>query len=96
MMLLWLSFFSPAANASESKSMVIAANSKEMPAEVKVMFTRLEQIKAMDKSSLNFSEKKALRKEVRTIKANLKSADYGVYFSIGALLIIIMILILIL
>lgn len=96
MMVLSLSIFSSIATASEKKTVDVAANSKEMPAKVKVMFTRLEEIKAMDKSSLNSSEKKALRKEVRTIKAALKSADHGVYFSIAALLLIILILILIL
>ena len=82
--------------ASEKKSTVIATNSKEIPEEVKVMFNRLEEIKAIDKSSLNSSERKALRKEVRTIKADLKTTDNGVYFSIGAILIILLLLILIL
>lgn len=39
-----------------------------MPAEVKGMLNRLEEIKTMDKSTLNSSEKKTLRKEVRAIK----------------------------
>ena len=82
--------------ASEKKSTAIVTNSLEMPAEVKVMFNRLEEIKAIDRSSLNSSERKALRKEVRTIKADLKTTDNGVYFSIGAILIILLLLILIL
>ena len=82
--------------ASEKKPTAIVANSLEMPVEVKVMFNRLEEIKAIDKSSLNSSERKALRKEVRTIKADLKTTDNGVYFSVGAILIILLLLILIL
>ncbi|WP_291097629.1 MULTISPECIES: hypothetical protein [unclassified Flavobacterium] len=35
-----------------------AVDTKEMPAEVKVMLTRLEEIKTMDKLSMNYSEKK--------------------------------------
>ncbi len=60
------------------------------------MYNRLEEIKAMDKSSMTFSEKKALRKEVRTIKANLRSSNSGVYLSVGAIIIIILLLILLL
>ena len=75
----------------------LAPDGKEVPAEVKVMYDRLEEIKNMDKSDLKSSEKKALRKEVRAIKANLKaSGNGGVYLSIGAIIIIILILILIL
>ena len=69
----------------------------EMPVEVKTMLARLNEIKAMDKSSLTSSDKKELRKEVRTIKKNLKaSGNGGVYLSIGAIIIIILLLILIL
>jgi hypothetical protein len=69
---------------------------KEIPAEVQVKLDRLEEIKEMDKSSLNSSEKKELRKEVREIKADLKSTGNGVYLSVGAIIIIILLLILLL
>jgi hypothetical protein len=69
---------------------------KELPAEVKTMLNRLEEIKAMDKSSLKSSEKKELRKEVRQIKSELKASGNGVYFSVGAIIIILLLLILIL
>ena len=96
MMVLSLSIFPSTINASEKNSTVNAANTKEMPAEVKVMLNRLEEIKAMDKSDMNYSEKKVLRKEVRTIKANLTASNNGVYFSVGAIIIIILLLILLL
>lgn len=69
---------------------------KEMPAEVKVMLNRLEEIKKMDRSELTSSERKELRKEVRAIKTNLKASGNGIYLSIGAIIIIILVLILIL
>jgi hypothetical protein len=50
----------------------------------------------MDKSELSSVEKKELRKEVRTIKKELKATGNGVYLSIGAILIIILLLILLL
>lgn len=69
---------------------------KEIPAEVKTMLNRLEEIKEMDKSNLSSSEKKELRTEVKTIKKNLKSSGHGVYLSVGAIIIIILLLILLL
>ena len=93
MMVLSLSILPTTMIAAEKNPTIVT---KEMPAEIKVMFNRLEEIKAMDKSSLNSSEKKALRKEVRAIKAELQSSGNGVYFSVGAIIIIILLLILIL
>ena len=56
---------------------------------------RLEEIKAMDLSSMPASEKRQLRKEVKAAKKELAAAG-GVYLSVGALIIIILLLILIL
>ena len=68
----------------------------EVPAKVQAMYDRLEEIKEMDKSEMTRSEKKELRKEVRTIKSELRSTGNGVYLSIGAIIIIILLLILLL
>lgn len=68
----------------------------EVPARVKVLLDRLEEIKTMDKSDMTRAEKRALRKEVRAIKAELKSTGNGVYLSVGAIIIIILLLILLL
>lgn len=95
MMVLSLSFFPNQTFAAE-KNPTDLTTPKEMPAEVKVLFNRLEEIKAMDKSSLKSSDKKALRKEVREITAKLRTLGNGVYLSVGAILIIILLLILIL
>lgn len=82
--------------ASEKTPIEAPAKTNEMPIEVKNMLNRLEEIKKMDKSSMSHSEKKELRKEVRTIKKNLRAASNGVYLSIGAIIIIILLLILLL
>ncbi len=68
----------------------------EVPANVKVMMDRLDEIKAMDKSNMSRAEKKALRKEVRNIKSSLAANNGGVYLSVGAIIIIILLLILLL
>lgn len=57
---------------------------------------RVNQIKSIDKSKLNAYERKALRKELRTIKKNAIKSGGGVYISIGALLVVILLLILLL
>ena len=69
---------------------------KEIPAEVKTMLNRLNEIKEMDKSELSSSERKELRTEVKTIKKNLRASNQGVYLSVGAIIIIVLLLILLL
>jgi hypothetical protein len=56
----------------------------------------LNEIKAMDKSDMTSSEKKALRKEVKVIKSSLRDSNSGIYLSVGAVIIIILLLILLL
>jgi nitrogen-specific signal transduction histidine kinase len=65
-------------------------------AKADALLRRLQEIKAMDKSNLSTSEKRSLRKEVRTLKHEIKSADSGIYLSVAALIIIILLLILLL
>ena len=61
----------------------------------KVLLNRLNEIKAMDKSNLKAQEKKNLRKEVLTIKHELKEAGGYIYISgLGLLLIILLIILL--
>ncbi len=62
--------------------------------EYNVLLLRLDEIKAMDKAGMNALEKKALRKEVKSIQGRL--ATGGVYISAGALIIIILLLIILL
>lgn len=95
-LMLSLSFFPNQMMAATIDPTPVSVPAKEMPAEVKIMLNRLEEIKAMDKSSMKSSEKKALRKEVRAIKSQLRSSGNGVYLSVGAIIIIILLLILLL
>jgi hypothetical protein len=96
MMVLSLSAFTTPMAAAEKDPITTTNTPKEVPAEVKIMLSRLDEIKAMDKSSMKSSEKKALRKEVRAIKSELAATGNGVYFSVGAIIIIILLLILLL
>ena len=96
MLVLSVGVFPSTITASEKNPIEANPTSKEVPAEVKTMLNRLEEIKEMDKSNMSRAEKKELRKEVKTIKANLKATGNGVYLSIGAIIIIILLLILLL
>lgn len=64
-------------------------------AKMDIMLKRLNEIKDMDKSDLSATERKELRKEVRAIKDSVKDSG-GVYISVGAIIIILLILILVL
>ena len=57
---------------------------------------RVTEIKEMDRSSLSRTERKALRKELRSMNKESKEMRGGVYLSVGAIIIIILLLILIL
>lgn len=65
-------------------------------AEANALLNRLDEINAMDKAGLSRSEKKLLRKEVRSIKSELKTLNGGVYVSVGAIIIILLLLIILL
>jgi predicted PurR-regulated permease PerM len=63
-------------------------------AESQKMINRLNEIKAMEPSSLTRRQKRELRKEVKTIERNLHTNSSGVYISVGAAIIIVLLLIL--
>lgn len=68
----------------------------ETSAESIQLLNRLDEINEMDKSGLKHAEKKELRKEVKSIKKQLRQNDEGVYLSVGAIIIIILLLIILL
>ena len=57
---------------------------------------RLMQIKNMSKENLTSSDKKELRKEVKGIKKEMRASKNGVYLSVGAIIIIALLLIILL
>ncbi|WP_372755178.1 hypothetical protein [Mariniflexile sp.] len=87
-----LSIFPNTALASEKKSVPVEKTPTEIPAEVKTMLNRLEDIKNMDKSDLKPEERKELRKEVREIKKEIRRSGNGIYISSGAIILILLIL----
>ncbi len=57
---------------------------------------RIIEIRDMDKSNLTSAEKKELRKELKQLRREAKPRSNGVYLSIGAIVIIAVLLILLL
>ncbi|MBN2862488.1 MAG: hypothetical protein JXN62_04960 [Bacteroidales bacterium] len=65
-------------------------------AEAKALLLRLDEIDKMDKKKMDPSEKKELRKEVKSIKKNLRDLGPGIYLSGAALVLIVILLIVLL
>ncbi|HEY0655386.1 MAG TPA: hypothetical protein VGD65_19765 [Chryseosolibacter sp.] len=88
MLIAILAVAAPSVNASPVVDPV------EQKAEVERLQKRLEEIKAIDKSKLSKEEKKALRGEVKQIKKEMKAISGGVYLSVGAIILIALLIIL--
>ena len=78
----------PTANAATNVDPI------EQKEQVQRLQNRLEEIKAIDKSTLTKEQKKALRGEVKQIKKEMKAISGGVYLSVGAILLIALLIIL--
>lgn len=94
MLLTFQPLLSKAATTSAPSSVVVSKTAEAT--EAKTLLLRLNEINTMDKSKLNSLDKKNLRKEVRTIRHELRESNGGVYLSVGAIIIIILLLILLL
>ncbi|EAZ81705.1 hypothetical protein [Algoriphagus machipongonensis] len=57
------------------------------------MQARLDEIKAMDFKSMTKDEKKEIRMELRDMKKEAKAAGNGIYISVGAIIIILLLII---
>ncbi len=95
--LLLMSFVpAPLSAASGTTPSSIPINSPVEPTPAEVLLNRLDEINTMAKSEMSGSEKRALRKEVRGIKHELKAQNQGVYLSVGAIIVIVLLLLLLL
>ena len=99
-------------SANEDNDKATTTVKSELQTKVDVLVERLAEIEAMDIPSMNSAEKRTLRKEVRTIKSELKTINdspsnppvnvppaavgNGVYISAGGLILVILLLVLLL
>jgi len=97
MAIMLFSFMPRQLNASISlHPTTISLSQTAEPIEVVIMRTRLDEINSMDKSNLSATERKQLKKEVRSLRSHLRETNGGVYLSVGAIIIIVLLLILLL
>jgi hypothetical protein len=89
--LTFLPLQSNAATTEPSSSLVVPKPAEA--AEAKTLELRLTEINAMNKSNLKSSDKKNLRKEVKSINHKLREIGGGVYISAGTLILILVLLI---
>ncbi|MCH7411078.1 hypothetical protein MM239_16855 [Belliella sp. DSM 111904] len=86
--------FAPAAMAKDSKK-----DQPELTAEEQLRLeeinTRVDEIKAMDFADMSKAERKEVREELKEMKKEAKELGGGVYLSVGAIIIILLILILV-
>ena len=82
------------AAAIETEKTINTLEREKEKNQANILLARLHAINNMDNSNLNTTEKKARRNEVRSIKKQLSALGGGVYLSVGALIIIILLLIL--
>jgi len=78
-------------NSKNEKTELTEAQ-KERLAEIQV---RVDEIKGMDFSTMSKDEKKDVKMELRDMKEEAKRAGGGVYISVGAIIIILLVLILV-
>ena len=83
------------AYAIPSREAIAHMTAEQKEARITEIKARANEIKAMDKSQLTKADRKALRAELRSMKKEARAVT-GVYISVGALIIIILLLILIL
>lgn len=94
-----LTFYPGQTSAASSKTAtptsLVDRNPTASP-EAKVLLQRLDDIDRLDKSDLKSAEKKALRKEVRSIKGQLDAMGEYIYISAAAIVLIVILLIVLL
>jgi hypothetical protein len=83
----------PAKNIARTASLI--SNTAVDAAEAQKLVNRLEELKAMDKSTMTRSQKRAARNEVKAIQKTMSSGG-GVYLSVGAVILIVILLIILL
>ena len=79
--------------ALKNHSSLTVTNNSAEAAEAHALMTRLYEIEALSKTDLSSPQKKVLRGEVRSIKNRLSDIGGGVYISVGALILILVLLI---
>ena len=83
----------PIQSNAEGGPISISATEKES-AELKALINRVNEINAMDRSTMSRSEKKEIRKELRATKREVnRHSNGGVFISTGLIILILVLII---
>jgi hypothetical protein len=99
--MMMLSFIPSQVKAADNTKSAITATAKSDVAKEAALAARLDEIIAMDKSTLSRSEKKELRSEVKAIRSAQDGVvvvhhhHHGAYIGLGGVLLVVLIVILI-
>jgi DNA gyrase/topoisomerase IV subunit A len=89
------SFATNSENASEEVTIKADAENYLTKEEAEILTMRIEEIREMDKSTLNAEEKLELRTELKDIKKEIKRQQGGViYISVGTVLLVLLLVLL--
>ena len=80
-------------NAKTSEPTTTPAPTPAETKEANALLLRLNEIKGMEKSKMDNAEKKTLRKEVKSIKHRLREVGGGVYLSVAAIILILILVV---
>lgn len=78
------------------KERIVNITDEQKAARLAEIKTRVIEIRGIDRSTLTKADRKALKKELREMNKEARAMKGGVYLSVGAIIIIILVLILIL
>jgi hypothetical protein len=96
LMIFTLSATTAFAGKNDLKATTSAATENKLTTEeVNRLKTRVEEIRSMDKSEMTLTEKRELRKELRSTKENVRKSGEVIYISGGTILLIVLILLLV-
>ncbi len=92
--ILFIAFAAPVKSMASMKASISdsAGNARILS----VIVSRVTEIQKMDKANLGITEKKELKKELMAMKHKAEGLDKRIYLSVGAIILIILLLILIL
>lgn len=83
------------ANSKDLKSNAPVATENKLSAEEITRLTkRVEEIRDMDKSNMTVTEKRELKKELKTTKENVRKSGGVIYIGTGTLILIIILILL--
>lgn len=78
------------------KEKITAMTNEQKEARMEAIRDRVNEIRAMDRSTLSRADRKTLKKELKEMNKEARAIKGGIYLSVGAVIVIIILLIILL